>query len=117
MKIKGISLGLSTTALLAIAGCSNTVPACSDAVTVDLVKEIADREMARQFGPDVASLFSYSVEAIRTTWTDEQTGAHECAAQLTMTASNTGQTDEGPITYTVELTDAGDEIFVNVYGL
>lgn len=117
MKIKGISLGLATTALLAISGCSNTVPACSDTVTVDLVKEIADREMARQFGPNVASLFSYSVEAIRTTWTDEQTGAHECAAQLTMTASNTGQTDEGPITYTVELTDAGDEIFVNVYGL
>ncbi len=55
-------------------------------------------------------MFSYTVSAIRTTSTNEQTGAHECAAQLGITASNTGQTNEIPITYTVEMTDNDEDL-------
>ncbi|GKW50443.1 hypothetical protein [Halomonas sp. NCCP-2165] len=117
MMPKGISIIFATVAMIAISGCSSSVPKCGDTETTDLVKDIADREMARQYGTDFASLFSYSVESVRTTWTDEQTGAHECAAQLVMSASNTGQSEEAPITYTVEVTDDGEEFFVNVYGL
>ena len=73
--------------------------------------------MARQIGAETAKLFSYTVNAIRTTNTNEQTGAHECAAQLAVKASNTGETNQLPITYTVEMTDDGKEFYVNVFGL
>jgi hypothetical protein len=102
---------------IAISGCSQSVPKCGDTETTDLVKQIADREMGNQLGSEAAKMFSYTVGAIRTTSTNEQTGAHECAAQLGITASNTGQTNEIPITYTVEMTDNGEEFYVNVYGL
>lgn len=102
---------------IVISGCSQSVPKCGDTETTDLVKQIADREMGNQLGSEAAKMFSYTVGAIRTTSTNEQTGAHECAAQLGITASNTGQTNEIPITYTVEMTDNGDEFFVNVFGL
>lgn len=117
MKANGAKLLFTAVALAAASGCSNTAPKCSAEETVELVKEIADREMTRQFGSEFAANFSYSLEAIRTQVTHEQTGAHECAAQLAITASNTGATNEAPITYTVELTDAKGEFFVNVYGL
>jgi len=102
---------------LSVSGCSQTAPKCSDEETTNLVKEIADREMTNQLGVEAAKLFSYTVGAIRTTATNEQTGAHECAAQLGFTASSTGQTEEIPITYTVEVTDDGEEFYVNVFGL
>lgn len=100
-----------------IAGCSQSVPKCSDTETTDLVKQISDREMVNQLGIEAAKMFSYKVGAIRTTSTNEQTGAHECAAQLNVTASNTGEMTELPITYTVEVTDNGEEFYVEVYGL
>lgn len=109
-----IPLAIST---LVITGCSTSIPKCSDEETIDLVKQIADREMANQLGAETAKLFSYTVNAIRTTNTNEKTGAHECAAQLQINASNTGQANEIPITYTVEITDNKDEFYVNVYGL
>ncbi len=112
------ALILSCTVMaLAITGCSDSVPKCGDAETVDLVKQIADEEMGNQVGKEMAKLFSYSVEGIRTTDTNEKTGAFECAADLSLTASNTGQTNSMPITYTVELTDDGEQFYVNVFGL
>ena len=93
------------------------VPKCGDSETVSLVKQIADREMGNQLGREAANIFSYKVGAIRTTSTNEQTGSYECAAQLGITASTTGETNEIPITYTVEATDDGEEFYVNVYGL
>ena len=102
---------------VALTGCSQSVPTCSDTETTDLVEKIADREMGNYLGSEAAKMFSYTVSAIRTTSTNEQTGAHECAANLGITASNTGQTNEAPITYTVEMTDNGEEFYVNVFGL
>ena len=103
--------------VISISGCSKSTPACGDTETVDLVKQIADREMSNQLGATTAKLFSYVVTAIRTKDTNEKTGAHECAAQLGITASSTGQTKEIPITYTVEMADNGKEFYVNVFGL
>lgn len=102
---------------LATTGCSPSVPSCSDKETTDLIKQIADDEMRSELGEQAAKLFSYTVSAIRTTSTNEQTGAHECAAELEIKAKNTGETSKLPITYTVELTDNGDEFYVNVFGL
>lgn len=105
------------TLLFLISGCTNAVPKCSDRETTDLVIEIADDEMTKQLGADASSLFSYSVRTIRTTNTNEKTGAHKCAAQLEITSTKTDAANEIPITYTVELTDDGTEFYVNVYGL
>ena len=51
--------------------CSPSVPKCSDTETINLVKEIAGREMRKQVGEEAAKAFSYAVEAIRTTNTHE----------------------------------------------
>jgi hypothetical protein len=112
-----LSIACTVFVALAITGCTKSVPKCNDEQSVDLVKLIADREMGNQLGQEAAELFSYSVDSIRTQSTDSKTGAHECAAELDITASNTGVTNTIPITYTVELTDDGKEIYVNVYGL
>ncbi|MFD1007019.1 hypothetical protein [Oceanisphaera ostreae] len=115
--MKGILLISCVGILLSISGCSQTVPKCGDTETVDLVKEIADSEMVSQLGSEAAKLFTYSVDAIRTTSTNEQTGAHECSADLDVTAKNNNKTSRLPITYTVEITDSGEHLYVNVYGL
>ena len=104
------------TITLPLFGCSKSVPNCSDSLVTDLVKQIADREMANQMGIDFAKLFTYKVEAIRTTNTHEKTGAHDCAAELTL-IKNKEVHNKLPITYTVEKTDKSDEIYVNVFGL
>ncbi|PVZ69647.1 hypothetical protein [Pelagibaculum spongiae] len=102
---------------LAVGGCSQSTPKCGSDDATDLVKEISGREMAAQLGSEAAKLISYSVNAIRTTHEDNATGSYDCAAQLGITASNTGITNEIPITYTVERTDDGEQFFVNVFGL
>lgn len=101
----------------AFLGCTQSVPKCSDTETIDLVKQIADREMASQLGAQADKLFFYTVGAIRTTNTNEQTGANDCAAELGVTAKNTGVTNKLPIQYTVEMTDNGKEFYVSVFGL
>ena len=95
---------------------SQSVPKCGDEQATTLVKQIADREMGSQLGAEAAKMFSYNIEAIRTTSTNEKTGAHECAAELKIKAKNAG-TNSIPITYTVEKTDDSAQIYVNVFGL
>lgn len=114
MKLK-ISLTVISIVLI-LSACSQSVPKCSDTETTDLVKEIAAEEMANQLGAEAAKMFTYSVQTIRTTSTNKQTGAHECAAELQINANN-GESKKLPITYTVELTDDGKQFFVNISGL
>ena len=97
---------------VALTGCTQYAPECGDEETTNLVKQIADREMTNQLG-----LFTYTVNAIRTQSTNKETGAHTCAAQLGITATTNGVTNELPITYTVEVADNGEEFYVNVFGL
>ncbi|MBQ0753273.1 MAG: hypothetical protein KBT87_11140 [Gammaproteobacteria bacterium] len=103
---------ISLTAL--IAGCSATAPKCGDQETIDLVKQILERNISSELGASMASTVTYDLTAIRTTRTDDQTGSHRCAAHLDLTASTIGVTREGPITYTVELTDKPGEFYVNI---
>ena len=100
----------------ALTACSPSVPKCSDDQTTNLVKEIADREMGNQLGAEAATMFSYDVKAIRTTNTNEKTGAHECSAELKIKAKNGGE-NPIPITYTVEKTEDTGQLYVNVFGL
>ncbi len=112
--MKNVLLVMGLSSLLV--GCGGGAPACSDTETKDLVRQIASEEMAKQIGGEAAKQFSYKVNAIRTTDTNEKTGANECAAQLEVIASN-GGTNELPIEYTVEVTDDKEEFYVTVYGL
>lgn len=103
--------------IVLLGGCSPSVPKCGDSETTDLVKEIANDHMINGLGAEMAKVVSLSVTAIRTTDENDKTGSFECAAQLEMYSSTTGQSDEMPITYTVEMTDDGEQFYVNVYGL
>ena len=98
-----------------LTGCGSPVPVCSDEQSTDLVKEIAAREMSNQLGDAAAASFTYAVNAIRTTSTNEGTGAHECAAELAVIGP--GGTSPLPITYTIEQTDDGEQFYINVFGL
>jgi len=110
--------GLIITAILlgsALTGCSQSVPSCSDSETTELVVEISNGELTRTIGQEVANEIELGVEAIRTTDTNEKTGAFSCAANLSM--SGPRGKNSLPITYTVEKTDNGEEFYVNVFGL
>lgn len=101
-----------------LAGCSSSAPKCSDSETTDLVLEISYEELARQLGSDLTSVmekFNLAVNAIRTTDENEKTGAYACAAQLDFIGE--GNSESLPITYTVELTDDGEQFYVSVLGL
>ena len=112
-----LSMKLSAIAIvMVLAACYQSVPKCGDTETIVLVKQISDREMVTQLGAEAAKMFSYEVQAIRTTSTNEKTGEHECAAELKIKASN-GASNSIPITYTVEKTDDGKQFYVNVFGL
>ena len=112
---------LFTLSLVAISvslfGCGSGVPACNDSETKNLVVEIAKDELVRGAGQSIADNVDMEVMAVRTQYTDEQTGAHECAAELSMTSKSNDRVNEISITYTVEATDDGDNFYVNVFGL
>ncbi len=98
-----------------LSGCSNSAPKCSDSETIELVEQITLQKIAETYGQDTANGMEISVDAIRTTESNDKTGAQQCAAQLTF---------KGPIgeksfdiTYKSEKTDKGDEFYVTVYGL
>ncbi|MEZ7279728.1 hypothetical protein [Pseudoalteromonas sp. 68 DY56-GL68] len=88
-----------------VVGCSKAVPRCGDSETTDLVKQIASREMGYQIGNKTAKLLSYEVSAIRTTSTNEQTGANECAAELAFAYKDKRPFKKISVIYTVEVTD------------
>jgi len=108
-----------------LSACSSGVPNCSDQEVKDLVIEIAVDNNKGETGLVLAlrgiSITEYSVGSIRTTYTDDNTGAHECAAELHYKAENkalkTAKELSTSITYTVEVTDDGESFFVNVFGL
>jgi hypothetical protein len=113
-----MKLGLIITSVFVgsiLVGCSDSVPMCSDTETTNLVSEIANDKLVETYGKEYASKIKLGIEAIRTTDTNEKTGANTCAADMSMSGGN-GQTSF-PITYTVEVTDNGDEFYVNVFGL
>lgn len=112
---------------------SQSAPKCGDKEVTDAVTQIAEREADKKlagvtlffteiYGREganelkAATAFSYEVQAIRTRDSNEKTGAQQCAAELKM-KSSTGDVRELPITYTVERTDDGKQIYVSVFGL
>lgn len=107
--------------LFLLNACAPNVPKCGDPETIDLVKEIAfdvleNNLLLQLLGAGGENNFSFELKYIRTTSEDPETGAFECAADMEIYA-NSKFLNEIPITYTVELTDDGENFYVNVYGL
>ena len=110
--MKTTQLCLSLCALLLMAACSGpSAPSCSDPATVDLVKQIVRKNSffdSALMLPTDAKL-DYSVEAIRTTSTNKETGEHRCEAELHRVMKsvilNTEDKTRRPVVYESSLTD------------
>lgn len=89
---------------LLITGCSKSAPKCSDANTVKSVTELAIQEL-RKIIP--AEDLTVNIEAIRTTGSDDKTGAQFCEgdAVLNSVKSPTVKGSKFPIKFKSELTD------------
>lgn len=101
--------------LLSAALSTGGVPSCSDSETKGLVKQIILEQLAKVIPANKMASMQFSMDAIRTTATDAQTGANACAADITL-LGDVNDVNGHPITYTVESTDDG-RTYVNVYGL
>ena len=102
-------------AMLFMAACTSPAPKCADKATINLVLQIAREELVRKFGQAVADQIELRLDAIRTTASDDKTGAQQCAAQLVgKGAASEGKSD---ITYKSELTDKDRRQYVTVWGL
>ncbi len=104
-------------ALAILTGCSASVPRCSDIEVTEIIKGLANKEVTKKSGTETAAMFTYAVNSIRTTDENSNTGAFKCAAQLEVILDKSDISTEIPITYTVELTDNGEEFYVTVTGL
>jgi hypothetical protein len=119
MKYKIILLAACT---VAIASCGTKAPECGDQQVQDLATQIIKDTSRKQ----MEALYPYgmpdeiknkldnlklSLAAIRTTATNKETGAQECAAELD---NGTGKV---AITYKVELTNKKGEFYVTVNGI
>lgn len=98
-----------------LSACSGGAPKCSAPETIELVKQIVKKELAKSLDQEKINQLEISVDAIRTTDSNEKTGAQQCAAQLKFKGSGGESTHD--ITYTCEKMDKGDEFYVTVYGL
>ncbi|WGK69534.1 hypothetical protein P0082_01350 [Candidatus Haliotispira prima] len=114
--MKKILLALPLLALFI--SCSPRLPPCDATNATNLVQELADEELAKQIGAEYASNFVFSVNMIRTTHKNSQTGALQCAAVLLAKDLTDSDNKKGiPITYTIELLDDGKTPYVSVGGL
>ena len=112
--MKKFVLAIATSGL--IAGCSSPTPDCSSDEATDLVIEITQDEMASYVGSSLAESLEYTLEGIRTREHDESIDTYLCAAELTISGLPQGPSSSG-IEYSIESTDAGDEVYVEVFGL
>ncbi len=101
--------------LYSIGELNSNVPACSSSEVKQLVMKISKDELARQVDASISQNIQITLTAIRTTSINDQTGAYQCAANLNLIGST--NEEPYPITYTVEITDDGQEFYVSVFGL
>lgn len=99
-------------------GCNKMAPKCDNGKVIDTVKKISHDELIRQLqvlGKEVdEKKLKLSIDTIRTSETDKDTGSHSCKANLNIMVDNNKQSY--PITYTVEKAEKG-QFYVEVYGL
>ena len=98
-----------------VAGCSKSIPDCSDDEATDLVKQVISKKIAEEAGEENAKNISFKISFIETKATDKKSGAHKCSAHLNLSNKESDEGMEIPITYNVDKEDG--EITVMVMGL
>ncbi len=117
----GILAAVLLAGILFSYGCSKSAPACNDKETKEAVMQIVKEKTALKYLIDESKKNGKKLDLkirllnIRTKNFDKETGSYECAADLE--AKMGGKSVSGPITYTTELVDDGDNFYVTVYGL
>lgn len=101
-------------------GYGSDIPECNELSVTNLVEEITNGEMAKRLKIDKSKtneLFSYSVDDIKTTNTNDETGKKACSATLFVQENKNNESTPIPITYIVKGIEGSDQISVNVFGL
>ena len=99
-------------------GMGSGTPSCSNADVQETVLEIVNRELKKQIFFNSDELLNISLQYIRTTDTNEKTGANACAAEVTFeNKQNRALKNSSQITYTVQNIEGEAGFYVNVYGL
>ena len=68
--------------LMAVAGCAKAAPDCSDAVTLELLRQSVERQLRAEPGGRALAGLSIEFSAVRTLRRNFQTGAWQCAAEV-----------------------------------
>jgi hypothetical protein len=105
-----VTMVIATMAFLSL---QSGTPNCSDDATKQLVKEIAFKEFTKQGMPQM----TFSLSHIRVSSYDEKIDKYECASDLTVIDSNSKKLSESSIIYTSQMTEDGENFYVQVFGL
>lgn len=112
-----ISSGIVLLVFLLV-GIGSGTPSCSNVDVKETVLEIVNRELKKQLFFNSDEILNISLDYIRTTDTNEKTGANTCAAEVTFeNKQNRALKNSSQITYTVQNIEGEAGFYVNVYGL
>lgn len=130
MHMRIIAIGMVVTLLSA---CDSATPKCNSNEAKNLVTDIAQKEIKKQFDqlrnsqmsgmvPKNADSLVLKVINIRTIKHDPSLDVYQCAANLEMTMLDDElklpKTNELPITYHIQKTDDNNgQFYINVFGL
>lgn len=93
-----------------IAGCGDNTPKCNSTDTIETAVSIIKRQYAQM------NFSKVEIKNVRTTGKDKDIGMSQCAADVDL-GYTSGVNYTKPITYTTQLTDDGENIYVNIWGL
>jgi len=114
MKIlmKGLILGVASSFIIA---CSSSTPKCSDDKTKEVLINNVKHEI-RDFWGDMVDLnnVDFKVNNIITVDHQKDIDKYTCKGDLIQKDKRTGETRVTPITYTVQKTDDGKNIHVEI---
>lgn len=116
-----------------LSACDSATPKCDSSEAKNLVVDIAQKEIKKQFDqlrnsqmsgmvPKHADSLMLKVINIRTIKHDPSLDVYQCVANLEMTILDEGsklpKTNELPITYQIQKTDDNNgQFYINVFGL
>ncbi len=109
---------LSILPTFVLIGCKEKTPKCSDESTKAVIYQLLESRWKSYDGSDA----TYDIENIRTLGYDGSTGIRQCAADVGYTVypkhpNSKSFSYRKPVTYTVQITDDGKSVYVNMIGL
>lgn len=96
--------------IILIAGCGDNTPKCNSTDTIETAVSIIEKHYA------IMNIENVELKNIRTTGKDKNIGMSQCAADADLSFKDNGNPTI-PVTYTTQLTDDGNNIYVNIWGL